>query len=168
MGHESLTGDRMAERRQWLILAYRLPREPSTPRIAVWRKLRQIGATQIVDGVVALPQDNRTREQFEWLAERVREFDGEAWLWINATMTAAQERDLIRAMSSSIAEEYAVLRRQAREAQRGPQPIPRRTVTRLRRALRDIAARDYFGASEQRSIRAEIERLATKSEEARR
>ena len=25
---------------RWVLLAYRLPREPSTPRIALWRKLR--------------------------------------------------------------------------------------------------------------------------------
>src|SRR5258708_1839751 len=33
----------LVERLQWVFLAYRLPREPSTPRIAVWRKLRRLG-----------------------------------------------------------------------------------------------------------------------------
>jgi hypothetical protein len=32
----------------WVLLAYRLPREPSTPRIALWRGLRRLGAAQIV------------------------------------------------------------------------------------------------------------------------
>src|SRR4051794_9204915 len=29
-------------RTSWVLLAYRLPREPSTPRIALWRKLRAL------------------------------------------------------------------------------------------------------------------------------
>jgi len=29
----------MAEARRWVLLAYRMPREPSTPRIALWRRL---------------------------------------------------------------------------------------------------------------------------------
>ena len=44
----------------WVLLAYRMPREPSTPRIAVWRKLRKLGAVQLVDGFVALPADPMT------------------------------------------------------------------------------------------------------------
>ena len=44
------------ERRRWVLLAYRMPREPSTPRIAVWRKLRRLGVAQIVDGLVAVPE----------------------------------------------------------------------------------------------------------------
>ena len=62
----------------WVLLAYRLPREPSTPRIALWRALRRLGAAQLTDGVVALPEDSRTREQIEWLADGVIEAGGEA------------------------------------------------------------------------------------------
>ena len=60
-----------------MLLAFRLPREPSTPRTALWRKLRQLGAAQLLDGLVALPLDARNREQFEWLADGVVEAGGE-------------------------------------------------------------------------------------------
>jgi hypothetical protein len=46
---------------QWVLLSYRLPREPSTPRITIWRKLKRLGVAQISDGLVALPADARTR-----------------------------------------------------------------------------------------------------------
>jgi len=62
-------------------LAYRLPREPSTPRIAVWRKLRRLGAAQLLDGLVALPAEPRTGEQFEWVADEIVEAGGDASLW---------------------------------------------------------------------------------------
>ena len=65
-------------------MAYRLPREPSTPRIALWRKLRRLGVVQLVDGLVALPADARTKEQLEWLAEEVLDAGGEATVWVPA------------------------------------------------------------------------------------
>ena len=52
----------MAGSIEWLLLAYRLPREPSTPRIAVWRKLGRLGVGKIGDGLVALPADARSQE----------------------------------------------------------------------------------------------------------
>ena len=62
---------------RWVLLAYRLPREPSTPRSTLWRKLRRLGAAQVLDGLAALPLDARNREQLEWLADEVVEADGE-------------------------------------------------------------------------------------------
>src|SRR5215211_1828451 len=69
------------ERPRWVLLVYRIPREPSRHRVAVWRKLRDLGALYLKDGVAALPEDAVTREQLEWLQLRVREAGGEATLW---------------------------------------------------------------------------------------
>ena len=66
----------------WVLLGYKVPREPSTPRIALWRALRRLGAVQVLDGLVALPADSRTREQLEWLADAVLEAGGEASVWL--------------------------------------------------------------------------------------
>src|SRR5215470_12164372 len=57
----------------WVLLCYRVPREPSAPRIAIWRKLKRLGVGQLGDGLVGLPADARTREQLEWVAEEVAE-----------------------------------------------------------------------------------------------
>ena len=51
-------------------------REPSTPRITVWRKLKRLGVAQIVDGLVALPLDARTKEQLEWIGDEILEAGG--------------------------------------------------------------------------------------------
>src|SRR5437773_2753029 len=58
---------------RWVLLAYRLPREPSNPRVGVWRKLERLGVARLGDGLVALPADARTREQLDWLAEEIAE-----------------------------------------------------------------------------------------------
>ncbi|MFL6141175.1 MAG: hypothetical protein ACJ72N_04780 [Labedaea sp.] len=49
----------------WVLLSYRIPREPSTPRITIWRKLKRLGVAQISDGLIALPAGARTREHLE-------------------------------------------------------------------------------------------------------
>src|ERR671925_1612610 len=93
-------------RTSWVLLAYRLPREPSTPRIALWRKLRRLGAAQVLDGLAALPLDARNREQLEWLADEVVEAGGEATIWVGELASAAQERALARRMAGAVAAEY--------------------------------------------------------------
>ena len=81
------------ERMRWVLLVYRLPREPSRHRVAVWRKLRDLGALYLQDGVAALPEDAVTREQLEWLQLRVREAGGEATLWEARPGTVAEEAE---------------------------------------------------------------------------
>src|SRR3712207_8104147 len=89
------------ERPRWVLLIYRLPREPSRHRVAVWRKLRDLGALYLQDGVAALPEDAVTREQLEWLQLRVREAGGEATLWEARPGTVAEEGELVGAFRAA-------------------------------------------------------------------
>jgi hypothetical protein len=145
---------------EWVLLAYRLPREPSTPRIAVWRKLRRLGAVQLVDGLVALPRDSRTQEQLEWLAEEVEEAGGEATLWLGRAGSRRQERTLAQRIARRSAAEYRAVVDAAREARQKDGTARRRALARLRRTLRAIRARDYFPPPERRRAEQAVERLA--------
>ncbi|NKY25902.1 chromate resistance protein [Nocardia gamkensis] len=125
------------------MLSYRIPREPSTPRIAVWRKLKRLGVGQISDGLVALPADARTREQLEWIAEEVIDAGGSASIWIAQPATLTVERELAATMAAARAAEYAAI---IAEAAAGPvSPTARQSLARrLRTELRAIKRRDYF------------------------
>src|SRR5205809_7912187 len=103
---KSVTVVTVSDRVEWVLLAYRLPREPSTPRIALWRALRRLGVGQLLDGLVALPADNRTRERLEWLADEVIEAGGEASVWLARPGSAAQERALATRMQEAVTAEY--------------------------------------------------------------
>src|SRR5438309_6844516 len=92
---------------EWVLLAFRLPREPSSPRIALWRKLKRLGVAQVLDGLVALPLDGRNREQLEWLADEVVEAGGESTIWLGELASAAQERVLALPMSAHVAADYS-------------------------------------------------------------
>ncbi len=149
----------------WVLLAYRLPRDPSTPRSALWRKLRRLGAAQVLDGLAALPLDARNREQLEWLADEVIEAGGEATIWVGELTSAAQERELATRMAEAVAAEYRALIDDATAA-RAERPGPRRrTLGRLRRELRRIRARDHFPPAERELAQQEVEELAALVEE---
>jgi hypothetical protein len=88
----------------WVLISYRMPREPSTPRIAIWRRLRRLGALSIGDGVAALPLDDAAREQLDWIAADVEEAGGEAIIWLASPSTKAEQRILERRRSERLAE----------------------------------------------------------------
>lgn len=149
-----------SDRVEWVLLAYRLPREPSTPRIALWRQLRKLGAVQVLDGLVALPLDARNRERFDWLADEVVEAGGEASLWIGRLAGRAQERELARRMAAAAAEEYRALITAAVAAFEEAPGQRKRTLGRLRRSLRAVRSRDYFPPAEREQATRAIEELA--------
>ena len=155
----------MAEKpRRWVLLAYRLPREPSTPRIALWRRLRRLGVAQVIDGLVALPLDRRTQEQFEWLAESVEEAGGFASVWTARPSTPAEERALIERMVEAVTADYRAVTDAARAARRSDDRARRRTLARLRRTMRVVRARDFFPPPERAIAEAAVEELAELAE----
>lgn len=127
---------------QWVLLSYRVPREPSTPRIAIWRRLKRHGVVQVGDGLVALPFDARTKEHLEWVASMVYEADGDAIVWV-ATTTKRQSDDLARRLNEERDAEYGDLLREV--AVEGA-TVNARTLGRLRREFRRIDRRDYLRA----------------------
>jgi hypothetical protein len=144
----------------WVLLCYRVPREPSAPRIAIWRKLRRLGVAQLGDGLVGLPADARTREQLEWAAEEVAEAGGSAGIWLARPAGAAQERALAEAMAAARAAEYAAVARQAQDAAAGGAAAQAAALRRLRGELRRIARRDYFPGAAREQARTAVEALA--------
>lgn len=147
----------------WVLLAYRVPREPSTPRIAIWRRLKKLGVAQVVDGLVALPEDARTREALEWVAEEVLEAGGTATVWQARLGSRAVERDLIARMAANRAEEYQALTAKASTALAAPAPTRPEGMRRLRllrRELRTIQRRDFFPPPARHDAQAALKALA--------
>jgi hypothetical protein len=156
-----ITISSMTPERTWVLLAYRIPREPSTPRITVWRRLRQLGAVQLGDGLSALPCDDRTREQFEWLAQFVEDADGQASVWVAEPTTAAQHREFAARMKAAVAADYRSVVDAAEAARHGDVNRRRRSAARLRRTLERIKSRDFFPPAERRHAERAVRELAT-------
>jgi hypothetical protein len=145
---------------RWVLLAYRLPRKPSTPRIAVWRKLERLGVARLGDGLVGLPADTRNREQVDWLAQEIVEASGTATVWLATPGSIGQEREVAEAMRAARAAEYEALAGQALAAA-GLGPGERaRVASRLRAELRRIIRRDFFPPPQRELAQAAVDALA--------
>jgi len=141
----------------WILLSSRLPREPSRLRLAVWRRLKRLGALLLHDSVWVLPGDAKTREAFEWLAEEIEEQGGTALLWEGASLSLEQDALLVQRFRSEADDRYAAIAESAQAigraalssrkkagAERRAQAI--RQLRGLERALRLERRRDYFRA----------------------
>ena len=141
--------------RPWVVLAYRLPRDPSTPRIAVWKRLRRLGVAQPLDGLALLPETPANREALEWVADRVVQADGQATLWTARHDSLRDEQATVDAMTAAVQAEYEAVVAQADEARAAALSASpggdaaaglRRAAGRLGEQLAEVQARDHFGA----------------------
>jgi hypothetical protein len=148
----------------WILLSSRLPREPSRLRLAIWRRLKRLGAVLIHDAVWILPADAKTREAFEWLAEEIEEQGGTAWVWEAASLSSAQDRQAVELFRREADTRYAEIAASAqairdatlrgrRRGRRHHPPAPAalthavRQLRGLERALRLERRRDHFRAA---------------------
>ena len=132
------------ETRPWVLLSYHLPREPSAPRLALWRRFKVLGVVRLQTNLVALPAEAKTREQLEWLAEQVVHNGGEAGVWLATAGSQRQEQDLVASMTADRVAEYRTLAEAVVEAQPLIGTARTTAIKKLRREWRDISRRDYF------------------------
>jgi hypothetical protein len=122
--------------RNWLLLAYKVPREPTSGRVFVWRRLKRIGAIAVQDGVWVLPATPQAREHFQWLAAEVIELKGEASVWEGRLTLTGQEEELVRRFIEAVDETYRQIL--AKLKRRKPD------LGALSRLYQQVQPRDYF------------------------
>ena len=157
----------------WILLSSRVPREPTRLRLAIWRRLKRLGAVLIHDAVWMLPADAKTREAFEWLADEIAEQGGTAWVWEATGLSATQDREAVELFrreadgryaeigASAQAIRDATLRGRRRNGRRRAPPpdVLAHAVRQLRgleRALRLERRRDYFRAAGRDAAAAQV------------
>jgi hypothetical protein len=132
----------------WLLLVYRIPREPTAGRVFVWRKLRALGAVALQDAVWVLPRTRQTQEQFQWLAAEVTELQGEAVVWEAEQLYATDPDWLRRQFLEPVEVEYRAIL--AALKKRKPE------LAALSKRFQEAQARDHFGSELGRQTRARL------------
>lgn len=127
--------------------------------------MRRLGVAQVLDGLVALPADARTKEQLEWIADEVLEAGGEATIWLGRPGSSADERRLAATMAANVAAEYRAVCAEVGDVSRQTVPVARRSLGRLERELKRIGRRDFFPPPERQAAHAAVRRLATELDE---
>jgi hypothetical protein len=135
----------------WLLLLFSLPTNRNTERVAVWRRLKKMGAVQVKTSTYLLPDEPAQYEQFQWLAQQIRDYGGDATLVRAQEIEGLSKQKLIGIFNDARAKDYAELRKSLREF------IGRRKkmdaeeaateIERLTRKFREIRAVDFFDSA---------------------
>ena len=83
----------------WLLLLFSLPTDRNTERVAVWRRLKKMGAAQIKTSTYLLPDEPAQYEQFQWLAQQIRDYGGDSTL-VRAQEIEGLTKEKVIAMSN--------------------------------------------------------------------
>jgi hypothetical protein len=90
----------------WLLLTYKVPPEPAKKRIALWRKIKSLGAVYLQNGVCLLPKTDEHQRRLKMIANEISEMDGEAVLLETVGIDRAQEEKLIARFNADRDEAY--------------------------------------------------------------
>ena len=138
---------------QWIVFSYSLPSKgSSSPRVTLWRRLRRLGAVAPAGGVHILPAREECVEAFQWLAQEIRQAQGEAVLMHVTRVEGLTDAQIIALFQAARTQEYAELEAEATALERTPGESPetaeleglRERLEKLRRRYAEIARVDYF------------------------
>ena len=95
----------------WLLLLFSLPTNRNTERVAVWRRLRKMGAVQIKTSTYLLPDAPAQYEQFQWLAQQIRDYGGDSTLVRAQEIEGLSKEKAMAIFNDARAKDYGELRK---------------------------------------------------------
>lgn len=99
-------------KREWVLLVYRIPSQPTRLRAQVWRRLQKSGAIYLQNSVCILPATTELAENMQWLASEIEELGGEAWVFRGISALPDQdERVAVRFVAAGARQCDKVLKR---------------------------------------------------------
>ena len=135
----------------WLLLLFSLPTDRNTERVAVWRRLKKMGAAQIKTSTYLLPDEPAQYEQFQWLAQQIRDYGGDSTLVRAQEIEGLTKEKVIAMFNDARAKDYAELRKslQGFIGRRKKMDVERATaeLERLTRQFREIREVDFFDSA---------------------
>jgi hypothetical protein len=135
----------------WLLLLFSLPTNRNTERVAVWRRLKKMGAVQIKTSTYLLPDEPAQYEQFQWLAQQIRDYGGDSTL-VRAQEIEGLSKEKVMAMFNDVrAKDYAELRKSLQGFIGRRKKMDTETtgaeLERFTRQLREIHQIDFFDSA---------------------
>ena len=150
----------------WLVFSYSLPSKArSSPRVAVWRRLRANGAVSPKGGVYVLPNRPDCAEAFQWLVQEVEDAKGEALLMHVDRFEGMTDQALVALFQEARRKDYEALDARIADLQRSLRARgtaggdARDLLAKLRREQAEIARIDFFETPEAAAVAAKLDRL---------
>ena len=153
---------------EWIAFSYSLPaKSSSSPRVALWRRLRRLGAISPVSGLQVLPAQDQCLEDFQWLAREIKHAGGQALVMRIQRFEGHSDQQWIQWFQSARKEEYMQIKQQAEalgrgatgKEQRGREHKLREHLRQLRKQHAQVARIDYFQCPQGKEAAAALARL---------
>src|SRR3989449_10888087 len=135
----------------WLLLLFSLPTNRNTERVAVWRRLKKMGAVQIKTSTYLLPDEPAQYEQFQWLAKQIRDYGGDSTLVRAQEIEGLTKEKVVSLFNAGRDKEYVDLKKALQgfifrgpKSKPGVAPAP---LERLNKQFRELRAIDFFHRS---------------------
>jgi ChrB-like protein len=155
----------------WLLLVYRVPTEPASKRVAIWRDLKRMGALYLQQCVCILPDLPAVRDDLARVTTKIPEMEGEYTLFDVPRLAEADAAKIIAAFQVLRDKEYAEIIEECEtkfvkeiefehfrqnytfeEAEEIGQDLEK-----IRRWYARIVERDWFGAARRGEVASRIE-----------
>ncbi|MGZ2442190.1 Chromate resistance protein ChrB [Sinorhizobium medicae] len=90
----------------WLLLTYKVPPEPAAKRVALWRRLKGMGAVYLQNGVCLLPKTDDHVRGLKMIENGVSEMAGESVILETVALDRHQEEKVISRFKADRDEAY--------------------------------------------------------------
>lgn len=90
----------------WLLLTYKVPPDPAAKRVALWRKLKGMGAVYLQNGVCLLPRTDDHIRRLKMLENDIAEAGGEAVILETLALDPGQEAKVLARFKADRDEAY--------------------------------------------------------------
>jgi hypothetical protein len=94
------------KRDTWILMTYKVPPEPAAKRVALWRRLKSMGAIYLQNGVCLLPQTDEHMSQLKMLENDAAEMGGETVLLVTKSLDQAQQDKVIARFMADRDDQY--------------------------------------------------------------
>src|SRR6266853_2491647 len=135
----------------WLMLLFTLPTNRNTERVAVWRLLKKMGAVQLKTSTYLLPDEPAQYEQFQWLAQQIRDYGGDSTLVRAQEIEGLSTEKVIAIFNDAHAKDYVELRKSLQSfigrRKKIDGEIAGAELERLTRQFREIREVDFFDSA---------------------
>lgn len=137
----------------WLLLTFTLPVKRASQRVEVWRNLQRYGSVPLGNSGYLLPDSPINQERFEWLAQTIRKYAGEASVVSVQSIDNLSTPQLVARFTEVRTRDYQEL---IRELHKIPTVAPHKRASgrrsRLRARFREIVEIDFFTSPLQKRV----------------
>src|ERR1700730_3450523 len=90
----------------WLLLIYKVPAEPASKRVALWRRLKSMGAVYLQNGVCLVPKTDDHARRLKMLENDIAEMGGDAVILETIALDRGQDDKVVGRFKADRDEAY--------------------------------------------------------------